>query len=533
MEKQGNKSKIALSPKGEKEMEKQGNKSNFALSSKGEKEMEKQGNKPITRRDFLKVSAVGMGAAALAACAPQTPAPAETEAATRVATVAAPATQAPPTPIGEKAFLRFLTQETDPAEVLVYNAMIGAFETQNPDIHINLLTTGPEQIYQIMAVSFAAGATTIDVLQPNPAMAYMLALKGLVLPINDIVSKVGGESFFYDNSVLKWKGDQFGVPFGGGAAVIWYRKDLFEADGIAVPTTWDEFANVCKHFTKKFNPNSPTEYGACLGYNRHPCTEAFVDPFWWSNGGEMFDKDLNITFDSPETEEVLDYYYSLHEYSPEGATGYAWGDYINTFLTGQVAMSFYLGRMLGRVYSNAPELVGKIGVFDFPKVHLQITEDDPNYYIINANTKYPEQCKKWVEFTLTSKYANDFLCSIPTHLPPATTAQFDWWNQDTTGCKILDENKDIKDFMGNAVAYAYNPITNSGGVIEAIKQGKDTYVATGVPNPFVISVTGNNSFFPLAIQLMAVEGKTARQAIDAVSPQIETAVEQAKKDLGW
>ena len=87
--------------------------------------------------------------------------------------------------------------------------------------------------------------------------------------------------------------------------------------------------------------------------------------------------------------------------------------------------------------------------------------------------------------------------------------------------------------MGDAVEYAYNPIANSGGVIEAVKQGKDTYVSTGVPNPFMATVHGTNMFMPLAVQLMATEGKTAREAIDTVLPQIEEAVAQAKTDLAW
>lgn len=480
-------------------------------------------NQRLSRRNFLRLASAGIGAAALASCAP---------APTPVATQEAVATAAPK-PVGERAYLRFLTQETDPKEVAVYRKMIEDFETQNPDIRIEMDVTGPEQIIARMVAALAAGATTVDILQPNPAMGYLLAVQGLVLPIDDIVAKVGGDSFFYDNSVMKYDGKAYGVPFGGGTSVIWYRKDLFEKDGIKVPTTWEEFAETAKHFTKKSNPNSPTDYGVCLSYNRHQSVDLFMDPFWWSNGGECFDKDLNLAFDSPETEEFLEWYVSLREFSPEGSTGYAWGDFINTFLTGQTAMSFYLGRMLGRTYSNAPELVGKIGVFNYPTRKLRVTADDPNYYIINANTAYPEQAKRWVEFTLTSKWANDFLCSIPSHLPPATKTQVEWWNQETTGCKELDENKDIKKTIGDLVDIAYNPISNSGGILEAVKQGQGKYVSTGAWNPFVASVQNENAFMPLAVQLMAVEGKTARQAIDEVLPQMEAAVEQTKKDVKW
>ena len=125
--------------------------------------------------------------------------------------------------------MRFLTQETDPNEVAVYRKMIADFEAKNPDTKIELQLTGPDQIIERMVAALSAGVTTLDMLQPNPAMGFMLASKDALLPIDDIVTKLGGDGFFYDNSVMKWNDKRYGVPFGGGAGVIWYRKDLLRS----------------------------------------------------------------------------------------------------------------------------------------------------------------------------------------------------------------------------------------------------------------------------------------------------------------
>ncbi|MCC7451650.1 MAG: sugar ABC transporter substrate-binding protein [Anaerolineae bacterium] len=431
------------------------------------------------------------------------------------------------------AYIRFLTQETDAAQVKQHRLNIKNFEAQNPNIRVELQLTGAEQIVERMVASLSAGVSALDVLQPNPATAFAVAAKGLLLPIDDVVKDVGGDEFFYGNSVMKLKDQRYGVPFGGGTVMLWYRKDLFEADGIKVPTTWEELEAAAKHFTKKFNAKSPTEIGISLLYSKHAATCFNGIPFLWSNGGDLFDKDLNIAFDSDATAEFLDWYGKMFEYTAPAATGWAWADLINTFLSGQSAMTVYLGRVLSRVYANAPQLVGKVGAFPYPKRKLLITQDDPNYLVINGKTEQPDAAKKWVKFLVSGQAANDFLCTVPGHLPPATKAEETWWNQDTTGCKMLDENKDLKKVIGESVNYAYFPVVNAGGVIEAVKQGKDRFVRTGVANPMEMIPQISALTVSAAIQEMVVNKKSPKDAIKAVMPELEQGVAQMKKEIGW
>ncbi len=519
---------------------------------------DQKNTKILRRREFLRLAALGGAGAVAAACAAPTPQviekvvtqvvekpvekivekivekPVEKIVEKPVEKIVEKIVTPTPKPAPAKvAYLRFLTQETDPNEVAVYRKMIPDFEAKNPDIKIELQLTGPDQIIEKMVAALSAGITTLDMLQPNPAMAFMLAAKGALLPIDDIVTELGGDSYFYDNSVMKWDGKRYGVPFGGGAGVIWYRKDYFDADGIKVPTTWPEFAEVCKHFTKKFNPKSPTEIGITLPFSMHQATWLFGAPFFWAAGSELFDKDLNLIFDSDASVEALEYYTSLFPYTSEASTGFAWGEMITGFLAGQSAMTIYLGRVLGRVYTGAPQLVGKVQCMAYPKGKIQVTADDPNYYVINAKTAYPAECKRWLKYTLTSPLQYDFLCSIPSHLPPATKDQEKWWNQDKTGCKELDENPIVKKVMGDAVAYAYNPILNSGGVHEALKQGKDRYVPTGSPNPLTVATDGTVMTYASAIQNVIVKKMAPRDAIKAVMAPTAEAVANLKKEIGW
>ena len=490
--------------------------------------------KKLSRREFLRMSAVTAAGAALAGCAPQVVK--ETIIVEKpVEKVVEKVVTATPAPSSKEVVpIIFLSQETDPTSVAVHRQNMGRFEAENPDIRIEIQYTGPDQIIETMVASLAAGTTALDVFQPNPAMGFLLGASGQTLPLNDLVEEMGGEDNFLGNDLLKYKGEIYGVPFGGGVTMIWYRKDLFEADGIPVPDTLEEFEEAAKHFTKAFNPNSPTEFGITLPLGQEGPTQLFGKPFMWIHGAEIFDKDLNVTFDSDETVEAVEWYSGMAKYTSEAATGYGWGDMIDTFLTEKSAMTFYLGRVLGRTYLNAPHLVDKISVFPYPKKKLRVIYSDPSYYSVNRNTAYPEQAKRWLKFLLTGQPSFDFLCTVPTHITPITREQLAWWNQDVTGCQMLDENPEIKSAVGDMLKYGFNPLVTAGGVLEAVKQGAETWVYTGVANPMYAAVSApNNCPWTLAVQNVVVSGMSPRDAVKAVAPEISTIVNRMKEEVGW
>lgn len=436
--------------------------------------------------------------------------------------------QAEPT---ERVPIVFLSQETDPLSVAIFRKAITDFEAANTDIRIELQFAGPDQIVETMVAALAAGASALDVFQPNPAVGFLLAAEGQLMPLNDMVENMGGDEYFLGGeNFLKLDGEIYGVPFGDGLAIVWYRTDLFEADGIAVPTNLAEFEAAVKHFTREFNPDSPTEFGVTLPLGNNQTTWLFASPFLYGFGGEVFDEDLNVVFDSPETVAAVEWYTNMAKYTSEAAVGYSWGDMIDTFLTEQSAMTFYLGRPLGRAYLNAPHLVGNIGVFPYPTDNIKATVSDPSYYAINANSAHPEEAQRWVEYLLSPEVSAEVFCTIPAHILPINQDQLDWWNQDVTGCDMLDENKEIKEVSGDYVMYGYNPIVNAGGIYKANQDGGDVAAFTGSANP-LYSAPG----YPIAyaIELVIVDGMTPADAVAKSALEAARVVELQKQELGW
>lgn len=490
----------------------------------------------ISRRNFLRT--VGLtGAGLIAASCAQAPASPEViretvEVPVKETVVVAP-TEAPAPE--EIAYIKFLLGEFDPNAVAAARRSIQEFERKNPDIRLELQWVGPELLFEKVVAALTSGVGALDVIiNPDAEIAMLLAAKGYLVPIDDVVEALGGDDFFMPYSLLVWEGTRYAMPYASETYALWYRKDLFEADDIAVPTTWEELEAAVRHFTRKFNPDSPTEFGITLPLGTNKCTTWMAKPFLWSNGAEFFDKDLNLVIDSDETVEFLEWYSGMFQYTSDQASSYSWGEMITTFLSEQSAITLYGGRVLGRLYQDAPHLLGKVGVFMYPKRKLRATWDDKNYIIIAAPTPYPEQCKRWLEHWVTGQPAFDYLCSVPSHFGPSTDEHWQWWDQEVTGCKVVDENPDIKAAFSEILrsGWIYCPFVDSGGVIEAVKQGKETIVHTGALNPVYSTCMGVEQPLATMVQNVVLSKMSPRDALKAVLPDLEDAVKRTKEEVG-
>ena len=96
----------------------------------------------------------------------------------------------------------------------------------------------------------------------------------------------------------------YAIPQDTGPMAMYYRKDLFEAAGIPVPTTWDEYAAAAAKIREQGGyitnfPQNDVNWFAGLVWQK--------DGSWFTNDGDAWD----VTLTSPESEEVADYWQEL------------------------------------------------------------------------------------------------------------------------------------------------------------------------------------------------------------------------------
>jgi len=371
--------------------------------------------------------------------------------------------------------IMYMTEEGDPPSVAVYNEFKADFEAENPDISVQIQQIESGTLSQKITLAIASGAP-LDVFTSPVALAPKLGREGRLLNLNGMIDSLGGKDEWYPTTLIELDGKVVAVPYGTGGQVLWYRKDLLDAAGLSAPERWPEWLSASAKLTDK----SKGIYGMALPAAKHHSTFMWFSVFLWQSHSQIFNKDLEVILDNPDSVEALEFYIKMLDNVPEGAGQWSYYDILDAYTSGKTAMTMYHGRVLGRLYADAPRLLPVSRVAALPYNKMMSTWNDLNYNAISANTEHPEQSVAWLRFMNVPENAAKFQLTIPGHLAPVTEAQKQALL--ASGNQMLTENPEIADQLLNIGKYGYNPILNTGGIV-AGPVGKP--VATAIVNPYL------------------------------------------------
>lgn len=160
-------------------------------------------------------------------------------------------------------------------------------------------------------------------------------------------------TFGEDNAV-------YAIPQDSGPIAMYYRADLFEAAGIPVPTTWEEYATAAAQIKA---------LGAYI--TNFPKTDVnWFAGMVWQRGGQWFSNngtDWTVDLTSPESLEVADYWQGLLDRG-EVSTLASFSDEWNaSFNTGAQWTWISAVWGAGTIKSGAPDTSGKWAVALMPQ----------------------------------------------------------------------------------------------------------------------------------------------------------------------
>ncbi|MGD6731796.1 MAG: ABC transporter substrate-binding protein [Pleomorphochaeta sp.] len=237
----------------------------------------------------------------------------------------------------EPVTIEYWTSQTQTDRQSTIQLLIDTFEATNPNIKVKLIAVDENDVTSQMAT--AANSNTLPTLVEGAATTMVsFGADGLVdVDANaDVINSIGRDKFF--DGALKINessnGEAYGIPFHGWLQGLWYRTDWFEEAGLEPPTTWENIEKAAKYF---YNPSENT-YGILVGTKSENFTEQCFTPIAQSNGASLYDKNGNLTFDTPEMKEALEFYGRLAMYNPPGPQTWRARDY---YLQGKMAMFFY------------------------------------------------------------------------------------------------------------------------------------------------------------------------------------------------
>lgn len=315
--------------------------------------------------------------------------------------------------------LRWWSPQSAPAQLAAYKFQIAAFEAANPGIKVAFEPTSDETYPAQMAAAFASGQVPDLVTHiPSFSVASYYA-KGLVEPFDDVIKAIGPENYFDGANKTYEAGDGHftGTGIGNTAADnLWVRKDLMAKAGIdKIPETWDELRSAAQKM------QGGGIYGVPLPFAKNSATSFVVTTLIHGAGGELFTPDLQVAIDSDATVNALEFYKSLRELAPPGATSYSWGEMITAFVSGATATGYYAGRVLVNVNKQNPAIADFITCAQYPTISDKVAKSTINDFpsvFIPKGTKNLEATKKFAAFLFVADGYIKQLLAAPGHILP-------------------------------------------------------------------------------------------------------------------
>ena len=245
--------------------------------------------------------------------------------------------------------------------------IVAKFQAANPDIEVVLNTTEHE--------AFKTAIRTILAADKGPDVATWFAgnrmagfvADGLFADVSDVWASEGwGNSMSSTMPSVTFNGKQYAVPFSYYQWGVYYRKDIFDANGISVPTTWDEFVAACA--TLKAAGITPITIGSKYLWT----TAGVFDYLNLRTNGYEFHMALTkgeVPYTDPKVHAVFDKWDELVKpgYFLENHASLAWQEAIPPMVNGEAAM-YVMGNFSVALFKEGGLTNDNLGFFQFPEI---------------------------------------------------------------------------------------------------------------------------------------------------------------------
>lgn len=157
---------------------------------------------------------------------------------------------------------------------------VEAFEAANPGITVNRTSFAYSDLATAI-VQGGVGGSVPDVAIVDVVDTQNFASLGLLQDVTDAVGDRSGEYFDGPWQSTQVDGKTYGLPLNSNNLALYYNKDVFEAAGAEVPTTWDELRTTGLELSSTENTGI-----AMSGVKNEQGTFQFL-PFLWQTGGDL------------------------------------------------------------------------------------------------------------------------------------------------------------------------------------------------------------------------------------------------------
>ena len=323
--------------------------------------------------------------------------------------------------------------------------IVAKFQAANPDIEVVLNTTEHEAFKTAIRTILAADKGPDDATWFAGNRMAGFVSDGLFADVSDVWASEGwGNSMSSTMPSVTFNGKQYAVPFSYYQWGVYYRKDIYDANGISIPKTYDEFLDNCK----KLKANGIAS--VAIGTKYLWTAAGWFDYINLRTNGLDYHIDLMLGKTKYTDEGVVNTFKNWARAIDAGCfmddhQNYSWQEAQAPLINGEAA-SYLIGNF---IVANLPEETqGQLDFYQFPPIdpNMELGEDAPTEIIfMPANAQNVENGKKFMAFfaqpeNLTAM--NNVLGQLSTH--SGSAAPSDRFQR--AGAEMLSKSKTAQFF---------------------------------------------------------------------------------------
>lgn len=222
--------------------------------------------------------------------------------------------------------------------------------TNQTGIRINVSVFSYDEIFEILDTT---GGKAYDIVRIDITFLSWFAQKILV-PLKELDSKIEsllpcflpGVSTRYSTIA----GSIYAIPFSPSVQLLYYRKDLFESTvlkrlyqekykcDLQPPMNFTEFNRIAKFFTRKYNPNSPVDFGTSLTLGSIGVAGSEFMARFLESHKNLYNEDGKVRLNCSEGIRALQQLVELKQFAPTHYNTW-WTDTADDFASGRLAMA--------------------------------------------------------------------------------------------------------------------------------------------------------------------------------------------------
>ena len=346
------------------------------------------------------------------------------------------------------------------------NRVLAEYKKVAPDVTIRFQPTNPPDYNATLRLQLDSGTGPDLMYARSYAAGEDLFNAGYFADVTDIPGVLQN---FTASSLAPWQtanGRMFAVPFAAVSHAVYYNKDIFKAEGLSIPQTWEEFLSLAK--TLKNRGYTALANGLADEWD-------ILETFFFGllpnfiggaeqrvkyERGELKINDANFVAAYQAMADVA-------PYCPKGFESVTYND-SQVLFNSQKAVMFVDGSWTSEVYKDASF---NWGVFAIPAPKGKKTAIcfHPDMAItMNTKTAHPEEARAFLEWLATKEGATIASENLPVGFFPMINFKITLANQQANEFLSLNAGKETDArFVWPALMDLYAPMNQA--VIRVMK----------------------------------------------------------------